>query len=33
MHLGGVEWDGVNWINFLQDREKGQAVLNIAVNL
>jgi hypothetical protein len=33
MHLGEVEWDGVNWINFLRDREKVQAVLNIAVDL
>lgn len=24
--LGEVECDCVNWINFLQDREKGQAV-------
>jgi len=33
MHLGQVEWGHMSWINFPQVREKGQAVLNIVVNL
>jgi len=33
MHLGEVEWGRMNWINFQQDRERGQAVLNTVVNL
>jgi hypothetical protein len=26
-------WEGVNWIPLAQDREKWQAVVNMAVNL
>jgi hypothetical protein len=33
MYLGEIEWGHVNWINFPQNREKGQDVLNIIVNL
>jgi hypothetical protein len=32
MHLGEIEWGGVDWIDLAQDRDHGRAFLNAVIN-
>jgi hypothetical protein len=31
--LGEIGWDGVNWIDVAQDRDKWRALVNMVMNL
>jgi hypothetical protein len=33
MDLGEVEWDGVDWIDLAQDRDRWRAYVNAVMNL
>jgi hypothetical protein len=33
MELGGIGWDGVDWIDLAQDRDQWRALKNTAMNL
>jgi hypothetical protein len=33
MDLGEVGWDGVNWIDLVQDRDRWRAYVNAVMNL
>jgi hypothetical protein len=33
MDLGGIGWDGRDWIKLAQDREQWRALVNMATNL
>jgi hypothetical protein len=33
MDLRGIGWDGMDWINLAQDRDKWRALLNTVMNL
>jgi hypothetical protein len=33
MDLGEVGWDGVDWIDLAQDRDRGRAYVNAMMNL
>jgi hypothetical protein len=33
MDLGEMGWEGVNWIDLAQDRDKWRAVVNAVMNL
>jgi hypothetical protein len=33
MNLGGIEWDGVDWIDVAQDRDQWKALVNAVMNL
>jgi hypothetical protein len=32
MDLGYIEWDGVDWIDVAQDRDKWRALMNTVTN-
>jgi hypothetical protein len=32
-NITDIEWDGMNWIDLAEDREKWRAVVNIVMNL
>jgi hypothetical protein len=31
--LGEIEWDGMDWIDLIQDREQCRALVNTVMNL
>jgi hypothetical protein len=31
--LRGIEWDGMDWIHLVQDRDKWRALVNTVINL
>jgi hypothetical protein len=31
--LGEIEWDGMNWIDLAQDRDRWRALVNTVMNL
>jgi hypothetical protein len=33
MDLGGIGWDGVDWISLAQDRDTWRALVNVVLNL
>jgi hypothetical protein len=33
MDLGEIEWDGVDWIELVQDRDQWRALVNTVMNL
>jgi hypothetical protein len=33
MNLKEIRWDGVDWINLAQDRDKWQALMNMVINV
>ena len=33
MYLQDIEWEGVEWTNLAQDRDKWRAVVNAVMNL
>ena len=33
MDLKEIKWEGKNWIELTQDRDKGQALANMVMNL
>jgi hypothetical protein len=33
MDLREIEWDGVDWIELVQDRDKWRALVNMVINL
>jgi hypothetical protein len=33
MDLGEIRWDGMDWIDLAQDRDKWRALLNTVMNL
>jgi hypothetical protein len=33
MDLKGIWWDGMDWIDLVQDRDKRKALMNMAINL
>jgi hypothetical protein len=33
MDLGKIKWDGMDWINFSQDRDQWWALVNTVTNL
>jgi hypothetical protein len=33
MDLGGIEWDGMDWIDLAQDRVQWRALVNMVMNL
>jgi hypothetical protein len=33
MHLREVEWDGVNWIDIVQDRDRWRAIMKMILNI
>jgi hypothetical protein len=33
MDLREIEWDGMNWIELVQDRDQWRAIVNTVMNL
>jgi hypothetical protein len=33
MDLGEIEWDGMDWIDVVQDREQWRALVNTVMNI
>jgi hypothetical protein len=33
MEIGGIRWDGMDWIGLAEDRYKWKALVNASVNL
>jgi hypothetical protein len=33
IHLGEIEWCGVDWIGLAQDRDRWRALVNVVMNL
>jgi hypothetical protein len=33
MDLGEIGWDGINWINLAQDRDRRRALVNTLMNI